>query len=130
MAERTNPANAVEWQSTCQGAQWVSEPPHGVGSTHDSVDKWLGGKIVSSFEVTIWDRPNRYGFKTIKGPIPVQTVIGFESTGENETEMTVDVEAEVGGFFKLAEGLVGKQIDKQLETDFNAMKLLLEGEQG
>ena len=126
----TDPANAVQWQRTCLGGQWVSEAPHGVGSTHASVDKWLGRKIEYTLEVTIWDRPNRYGFKVIEGPVPAQTVIGFESAEESGTELTIDVEAELGGFFKLAEGLVGKQVEKQLDTDFNALKLLPEGEQG
>ena len=35
-------------------------------------------------------------------------------------------QAELGGFFKLAEGLVGKQIEKQMETDSAKLKKLLE----
>lgn len=59
-----------------------------------------------------------------------QGTFGFESTGEGGTEVIADFEVEFGGFFKLAEGLVGKQLEKQLETDFDALKLLLESEQG
>ncbi len=36
---------------------------------------------------------------------------------------------EFGGFFKLAEGLVGKQAEKQSESDLAALKLLLESGQ-
>ena len=59
-----------------------------------------------------------------------QGAFGFQSTPEGGTELTIDVEAEFGGFFKLAEGLVGKQLEKQLDTNFDALKLLLEGEKG
>ncbi len=58
-----------------------------------------------------------------------QGTFGFESTGEGGTELTEDFEFGFRGFFKLAEGLVGKRLEKQLETDFDALKLLLESEQ-
>ncbi len=38
----------------------------------------------------------------------------------------MDGQAEFGGFFKMAEGLVGKQLEKQLDTDFNGLKRALE----
>ncbi len=44
--------------------------------------------------------------------------------------MTVDLEAEFRGFFKLVGGFAGKQLEKELNRDFNALKLLMEGEQG
>ncbi len=126
----TDPANDVQWQGSCQGSHWGSEGPHGVGSTKVSVDKFLGRKIESTIEFTVWDRPNTFGLKVIEGPIPFQAVIGLESAGESGTELTVDVEAEFRGFFKLVGGLAGKQLKKELNTDFNALKLLMEGEQG
>jgi hypothetical protein len=33
---------------------------------------------------------------------------------------------EIGGFFKMAEGLVGKQAEKQTEADLEVLKRLLE----
>ena len=125
----TDPANDAKWQSSTQSAQWTSAGPPGVGSTQDSVIKFLGRKIESTAEVTIWDPPNTFGFKTIKGPIPFQAILGLESTGESATELTADFEAEFGGFFKLAEGLVGKQVNKEMDSNFGALKLLLESEQ-
>ena len=125
----TDPANDAKWQGSTESSQWTSEGPYGVGSTQDSVIKFLGRKIESTAEITIWEPPNTYGFKVIKGPIPFQGVLGFDSTGESETELTADFEAEFGGFFKLAEGLVGKQLNKEMDTNLGALKLLLEGEQ-
>ena len=65
----------------------------------------------------------------LKRPLDTCRVAGLELTGENQAEMTLDIEAEFGGFFKLAEGLVGKQLDKQMEANLDAVKLLLEAEQ-
>ena len=125
----TDPANDPNWQSSTESSRWTSQAPYGVGSTQDSVIKFLGRKIESTSEITIWDPPNTFGFKVTKGPIPFQGVVGFESTGESGTELTADFEAEFGGFFKLAEGLVGKQVSKEMDSNFSALKLLLEAEQ-
>ena len=125
----TDPANDANWQGLTESSHWTSEGPPGVGSTQDSVSRFLGRKMESTLEITIWDPPNTVGFKVTMGPMPFQGAFGFESIGENQTELTADVEAEIGGFLKLAKGLVGKQLEKQLDTDFNALKLLLEGEQ-
>ena len=126
----TDPANDAEWQSSVQSSQWASQPPHGVGSTQNLVNRFLGRKIKSTLEVTAWDRPNKYGFKVTEGPVALQGVIELTTSGEWGTELTMDVEAEFGGFFKLAEGMVGKQLEKQLDTDLDALKLLLQAEQG
>ena len=126
----SDPANDANWQGPSESSQWTSEAPPGVGSTQDSVIKFLGRKIDSTLEITIWDPPNTLGFKVIEGPMPYEGTMGFESTAEGGTELTADFEGEIGGFFKMAEGLVGKQLEKQLDTDFSALKLLLEGEQG
>ena len=66
----------------------------------------------------------------IDGPVPLEGVIGLETSGDLGTELTMDIEAEFGGFFKLAEGLVGKQLEKAMDTAFRALKLELEGDQG
>ncbi len=41
-------------------------------------------------------------------------------------QLNIRAWAEIGGFFKIAEGLVGKQARKQFDLDFEALKLLLE----
>ena len=125
----SDPANDSNWISGTQSSEWTSEGPHGVGSTQASVIRFLGRKIESTLEVTDWEPPNSYGFKVSEGPIPFQGVTRLESAGESGTEVTLSIEGEPGGFFKLAEGLVAKQLQKQVDTDLNALKLLLEAEE-
>jgi carbon monoxide dehydrogenase subunit G len=99
-----------------------------VGSTFRGVGKALGRKIESTLEITIWDPPNQYAQKSISGSFPYETTYKFESSG-NGTQLSVDAQLEIGGFFKIAEGLVGKQAQKLIDTDFEALKLLLEADQ-
>jgi carbon monoxide dehydrogenase subunit G len=121
----TNPANNSQWQSGTEYAEWASDGPTGVGSTIKVVTKFLGRKIEAELEITDWDPPNQVGLKSVSGPIPFENVVTLEAQGDG-TNVTQIIQAEVGGFFKMAEGLVGKQMQKTFETNSAALKLLLE----
>lgn len=79
----------------------------------------------TSGEVTVWEPPNRYEWKSIGGPFPVSGGIAFKAEG-NSTVVTQFADAEPGGFFKLAEGLLVKQIGGQFEQGLKKLKELLE----
>lgn len=121
----TNPANNPKWQSGTESAEWVTDGPVGVGSAFRIVTNFLGRKIDAKIEITGWDPPNQFGAKTISGPIPFETGNSYKAQ-EGGTLMTSVVQAELGGFFKLAEGLVGKQMEKQFNSDWVTLKKLLE----
>ena len=121
----TNPDNDSNWRSTAVSAEWTSDGPVGVGSTQRTVGKFLGRKIDSTNEVTVWDPPNQFAFKSVGGSIPLELSQKLAAE-DNGTQLTINAQAELAGFFKLAEGLVGKQAEKQMDTDFNALKLVLE----
>lgn len=121
----TDPANDPKWRGTSDFAEWTSPSPVGVGSTQRSEGSFLGRKIDSNLEVTAWDPPNQFGLKAVSGPIPFEINVNMTSNG-NGTSVTLIGQAEFGGFFKLAEGLAGKQLEKQLDKDFETLKNLME----
>ena len=121
----SNPANWPQWQSGTVSADWSSDRPVGVGSTMHTVGRLLGRELVSDFEITQWDPPNLWGMKMDNGPIKVENIIKYEPK-DGSTLLVQELQGEVGGFFKIAEGLAVKQIQKQVETDHNALKKLLE----
>jgi hypothetical protein len=120
-----NPAYAIQWQSGVVSSDWTSPEPHGVGSTWRAVTKFLGRNIEADLEVTEWDPPHKITSKTTSGPIPFEASYTFEASNKG-TQVTGRGRGEFSGFFKLAEGLVGKQAEKQSESDLAALKLLLE----
>lgn len=120
-----DPANDTKWRDSAVSSEWASEGPVGVGSQLRTVDKLLGRKIESTSEVTSWDPPHTYGQKTVGGPAPFEFTVTLEPKGSG-TQLTMAGQAELGGFFKMAEGLVGKQLEKQLDTDLAGLKRVLE----
>ncbi len=124
----SNPANDPQWRSSVESAEWISEGPPGVGSTQRVVSSFLGRKLDATGEVTIWDPPLQIGLIVVSGPIPWESTMTLEPK-ENGTQLTVYGQGELGGFFKMAEGLVGKQAKKAADTEFDALKHLLEAGQ-
>ena len=125
----SNPANTSQWSSTTIAAEWTSDGPTGVGSTWHQIDRFLGRKLDSTIEVTIWNPPNQFGYKVVSGPAEGnERTLRFEPQ-ENGTRLTSTFQGEIGGIFKIAKGLVRKQAEKQDKADIEALKPLLEAGQ-
>ena len=129
-ASLSEPTNDANWQGGTESSRWTSDAPYGVGSTQVTVTRFLGRKLDLNMEITHWDPAKTFGFEVREGPVPMQGVVALEPTADGGTEVIADFEGELGGFFKMAEGLVGKQLEKQVDTDFSALKLLLEADRG
>jgi hypothetical protein len=59
--------------------------------------------------------------------VPVEAKITLESV-EGGTRVTMTGEAEVGGFFKLAEPVVGRMAKRQTEANLANLKDILESQ--
>jgi carbon monoxide dehydrogenase subunit G len=85
----------------------------------------LGRELDTTVEVTAWDPPNHAAFKSVGGPFPFEYKVTLEPEGEG-TKVSMNGQADVGGFFKLAEGLLGGRMRKQFKQDFETLKSVLE----
>ena len=122
----TDPSRDALWRPSAISSEWATEGPPGVGSIKKEVGKLMGRKMESATEVTHWESPNLYGNKSVGGPIPFQSKMVFESR-DNGTQLTFSGQAEIGGFFKIAEGLAGRQLEKVMDSDLKNLKAFLEG---
>ena len=82
----------------------------------------------SNVEMTAWEYGHKYGYKSVGGSFPVEGYGLFEAKDDG-TELTMHMKMQAGSFFKVAEGLVAKQMEKQLDASFDALKLVLESEE-
>lgn len=121
----TDFARATEWQVGIIEAHVTSNGARGVGTTYVWVQQIVGQKMDTSGEITAWDPPQRYEWKSTNGPFPVSGGVTLCAEG-NGTVMTQYADAEPGGFFKLAEGLLVKQIEGQFAQSLQKLKALLE----
>jgi uncharacterized protein YndB with AHSA1/START domain len=121
----TDPDQATVWQSSLLEARFDPEGEIRPGTKIHEVRKLLGRKIESTVEVSEFE-PNRvFGGRTTSGPIPWHFTYRFEGAG-GATRIVFHMEGEPGGFFRLAEPIVVRTVEKQLANDFSTLKELVE----
>ncbi len=125
-AVMSNAENILKWQSGTIEAEKTSDGPIGVGTTWRTVSRFLGRRLESAeSEFTEYELNRKLAFKSKSGPIQFEVWMTFEHV-EGGTRINTKFEAEIGGFFKLAEPLVVSMGKRQLEGDFANLKDLME----
>ena len=121
----TDPANNAKWQEGLVESR-LESPTMGVGAKVTDVRKFLGRDMDSKLEVTAFEPNKKFAQKVTSGPLQFEIIESFEASGDG-TKVALVAQGEPGGFFKLAEGMVQKQLQTQLEGDAQRLKKLLEG---
>ena len=121
----SNFENNPQWQSGMQEAKFTSEGPLDVGSTYTQVAKFLGRRIESTFEVIEY-QPNRMvKASSTSGSFPITFTRIVEPVGSG-TKVTAVVEGDASGFFKLAEPLLARMVQRSVGADYANLKRKLE----
>jgi len=115
------------WAGPVTEAKQTSEGPLGVGTTSTRVIHFVGRRIESNYEVTQYQPNSRFSAKTTSGPIPIVEAYTFEA-GEGGTKVTVAMEGDPAGFFKLAKPIFARILKRQMENDVRTLKDLLEAQ--
>jgi uncharacterized membrane protein len=113
------------WAGPVTEAKLTSEGPVGVGSTSTKVQHILGRKMDADYEVTEYEKNRKFSEKTTSGPLDIESRITLEAANGG-TKVNVEAEIETGGFFKIAEPVFANVIKRQVNTDFENLKDMLE----
>lgn len=120
----TAPETSAQWQGGVEAIEYEGEDT-GVGSHYTEVRKFMGREMRTTLEVTKLEENKLWAAKTLNGPVPYEVTVTYEAAGGG-TKMTTLVEAEPGGFFKLAEGAVKKQLESGMAEDNATLKKMIE----
>ena len=96
-----------------------------VGSQFTEVRKFMGQEMRTTLELTEFVPNTKWAAKVVKGPVPYEVNMTFQSV-EGGTRVITCVDGEPKGFFKLAEGMVAGQLEKSLAEDEQKLKEILE----
>lgn len=118
-------ANAKQWSVGVIDAALTSAGGMRAGATFRWVAQVVGQKLETKGEITTYDPPRAYAWKSNGGPFPVSGSLTCEAVAGG-TRVTQTVDAEPGGFFKLAEGLLMKQVQGQWDESLKKLKQVLE----
>ena len=119
--------NLTHWPQYRGAIQATSLPaaPLDTGITFQTKAKFLGRSFEQTHEVTAYEPNRRFAYRSTAGPFP--TVYDYTLTpAGTETQVTLRLDAEVGGFFKMAAPLVTVAARRQVQNDLATLKALLE----
>ena len=121
--------NNPRWQSGMVEAKFTSDGPLRVGSTYVQVAKFLGRRVLSSFEVIALEPEHMITITSTSGAFPI-SVTRITEPLNGGTQVTAIVQGDAGGFFKLAEPLLARLVQRSVSKDYANLKRLLEADDG
>jgi uncharacterized membrane protein len=117
--------NWLKWQSGMLEAEQSSEGPAGVGTTCRGVNQFLGQRMEWTSEITAYELNEKIEQRIKSGPMLIEQIVEFEPV-EGGTKLTLGGEGETGGLFKLAEPMVNRRMQKEMEGNISNLKDILE----
>jgi uncharacterized protein YndB with AHSA1/START domain len=124
-AAASNPEDGPKWSPGLVEVKKTSEGPIGVGSTYRLVRMFLGQRIEGDVELTEYEPNQKFTQDSKSRPFPVEARWTFDAV-EGGTQVSVVLQAEPGGFFKLAEPLLRSFTKRTMETELASLKDLTE----
>ena len=121
----TNYQNHSLWRSETVEAIQTSKGPTGLGATGREVSQVLGRRIEATAVITGYEPSRKLSAKTTSGPFSIEASHTVESV-EDGTRYTLVLEGEPGDFRGLAEPILVRMAQRQIETNLRNLKDLME----
>ena len=118
--------NALQWQPGLLETR-ITNDVTGPGRAWIDTVQFLGRRMEVPFQLTDWQPDQKIAFQSTGGPIPMQGSDAFAPSGAG-TQVTFLLTGEPGGFFKLAEPVLMRLLQRQWETNLANLKDVLEAQ--
>lgn len=117
--------NDFQWQYGTLESAPISAGVIRAGAFFRSIGHLMGHRLQGTFEITEYEANKKYGFKSLSGPLRLQTLFTFE-LAEGSTKVVVSTDASAVDFFHISEGILEKHLRKQLKENLALLKDILE----
>ena len=117
----------TEWQAELLEAKQTSDGPISVGTTIREVRRFMGRRMEVVFEITKFEPNKEMSFKSISAPFPLRGRYSLEPV-DGGTSVTLFIEGELSGVFKMAEPIVAQTAKRQIGADLDRLKSQLESQ--
>lgn len=124
----STPENDFQWQYGTLVSARISEGASQRGTSFRSIGHLMGRRIQSTFEVTEYEPNRKYGFKSLSGPLQSHTSYTFE-IDKGVTQIDVSTQVNAINFFQVNQGVLEKNMKKQLKENLAMLKDILEARQ-
>ena len=118
--------NIPVWNGAIVSAE--ADGPPAVGARTRGLIKFLGRKMDYVNEITEMDAPKRYAFRSVEAPFPFRGGTELEPDGDGTMVRNFLETDDLGGFFgKIGDAMATKMYTRQMRTDLETLKEILEG---
>ena len=121
----STPENDFQWQYGILATSTISNRENQMGVYFRSVGHLMGQRNLGTYEVIESSSNMKYRFKSISGPLHLQTTYVFKMVGD---DTRVDISMRVGAvsFIHVKERILGRRMKKQLKENLAVLKGILE----
>ncbi len=121
----SNMENNMKWRTSQQEVTKLSEGPIGVGTTYRMVNHVLGRQLETQAEVIEYEPNRKYTTRDKSENLPLKAQRIFEAV-EGGTRVTLILQVDPSGVFKIAAPLFATMAKRSLESDVTNLKNLME----
>ena len=117
--------NHVNWQTGVLESSITSEGDVGVGTTYKYITQMMGRKISTTGEIITCDPNERFMYRSTSGPFQIAGGYTFEQESGG-TKATQRIVADIEGFFRLAETIVVRSVQRNIQNNLLTLKETME----
>ncbi len=125
-AYAADPENATDWYENIESVEWKTSPGLGVGSRVAFVARFLGRRLVYTYEVTELVTGERLVMRTADGPFPMETTYTWADSESGGTRMTLRNRGRPSGFSGVAAPFMAAAMRRANRSDLRRLKQILE----
>lgn len=119
-----DPDHAPRWYANIESARWETPPPLAVGSRITFTARFLGRKLVYTYEIAELDATHLV-MRTAQGPFPMETTYAF-APAPRGTRVTLRNRGEPSGFARIFAPMMARAMRRANEKDLAKLRELLE----
>jgi len=120
-----NPNNMSKWNSAVVSLQQITPGDVSAGTKFKSVGEMMGRRIDGEMQIVAYEPDTKCGFQMNAGPMQMNINLTFKTVGTG-TKISLNVQGNPAGVFKLAEGVMAGRVKSLMEENFARLKTQLE----
>jgi hypothetical protein len=125
-AYASDPDNAMAWYANIKAVEWKTPKPLATGTRLAFVARFLGRRLVYTYEVKEIEAGERFVMATAEGPFPMETTYTWADAPNGHTRMTLRNRGEPAGFSRFAAPMMAVAVRRANRKDLARLKQVLE----